>query len=514
MAADRTPLRPVPTTGTGRTGAPENPPHYDDDTATHPDPHDVGAERAVLALAMRDPAEHTAARNILTHGDWYRPAHELLWDILCTQADHGHPTDPAAILGILRARNELRAIGGDPLYLTNLYTELVVGDAAYHATTIRDHARRRRILTEARRDIQHANDPAWDIDALELERLDRIEQAIDQRLHAGGSGVTYADWTNLLTGPRTPTNWIAAPLLAAGRVTLLYSPGKAGKSLIAQEIACGAALSGGALDTPPTGEPRHVLYVDQEMTPDDWRDRITDMGIEPADIGNLADYLHLAQLQTWPPLDTPAGGAALLAAVAETHAEVVVLDTISKLVSGEENANDTHQALYRHTLMPLKTTGAGVLVLDHTGKDVEKGARGGSAKTDNVDLAFELLTRGHDLLSLRCSHARFRDSQLEGPTMIRRRTQPVLTHIVERREVAPDTSPTALRPTHLMEKASRYIEENPGISGLGIYAAIGGKKQYVYLALDLLFSEGYVTQVPGRVTRSVIYHSITPFREG
>lgn len=244
-------------------------------------------------------------------------------------------------------------------------------------------------------------------------------------------GIHFVNWNDLFNKPRQPIEWLAAPIVAQGRVTLLYSPGKTGKSLIAMEIAAGLA-TGTPVFGGQTRDAMNVLYIDQEMTEDDWLDRLTDMGYKPGDAQFLADHLFLAQLQAWPPMDTMAGGAMVAATVESVGAKAVIIDTASKVIAGEENSNDTQQAFYRNTVVPLKRAGVGVLVLDHTGKDIERGARGGSAKTDNVDLAFELLIRGKDTLSLKNTHARFRDTALdEQVTYIKRVTEPELRHQIE-----------------------------------------------------------------------------------
>lgn len=322
-------------------------------------------------------------------------------------------------------------------------------------------------------------------------------------------GIKYVNWRDLFTHPRTAVHWYARPVVARGRVTLLYSPGKTGKSLIAMEIAAAAATGMPVLGS-EAADPVNVLYVDQEMTPEDWHDRLIDMGYDEGDVDLLEQRLKLAQLQAWPPMDTPLGGSAVLGEVQRHQAQLVVIDTASKVVKGEENSNDTHQALYRSTVVPLKRIGCGVLVLDHTGKDLERGARGGSAKTDNVDLAFELLTRGRDLLSLRCSHARFRDDALLEPVFLRRTSEP-LRHELEQHTPATDHGP-GLRPTHLMEKVSLYIEHNPRLSRNGITGAKLGKTDYVRLALDLLIAEGYVHAESGP-NRSQVHQSLKPYRE-
>ncbi len=323
-------------------------------------------------------------------------------------------------------------------------------------------------------------------------------------------GITYIDWRDLFTKPRTPVHWYARPVVAHGRVTLLYSPGKTGKSLIAMEIAAAAAIGAPVLGS-EAAEPVSVVYIDQEMTPEDWHDRLVDMGYGPDHIDQLEQHLHLAQLQAWPPMDTPLGGSAVFGEVAKHQAQLVVIDTASKVIKGEENSNDTHAAFYRSTVVPLKRLGCGVLVLDHTGKDVDRGARGGSAKTDNVDLAFELLTRGRDLLSLRCSHARFRDDALSEPVFLRRQSDPLTHQLEEHASKAPEHGP-GLRPTHLMEKVSKYVEYNPGLTRNGITGAKLGKTDYVRLALDLLIAEGYVHAESGP-NRSQTHRSLKPYRE-
>lgn len=332
----------------------------------------------------------------------------------------------------------------------------------------------------------------------------------DTTAPASPTGIGYISFHDLFTKPREPIHWHASPIIAAGRVTTIYSPGKTGKSLIAMEAAAAIATGMPILGS-IAADPVHVLYVDQEMTPEDWHERLEDMGYTADDAHLLDQRLHLAQLQSWPAMDTHLGGAALLAEVQRHDAQVVIIDTASKVVSGEENSNDTHAAFYRCTLIPLKRAGCGVLVLDHTGKDLDRGARGGSAKTDNVDLAFELLTRGKNLLSLRCSHARFRDPALDEPAFIRREEDP-LHHVLEEYRAPVMTPGGTIRPTHLMERVSRYVEATPGATRNSIETAVKGKKDYVRLAMELLVGEGYIHAESGP-RRSVSYTQITPFRE-
>jgi hypothetical protein len=471
----------------------------------------LDAEQAVLGAILLQPDLATILEPELEPADFNQPRHETIWRTIHAVNVNGTKPDPIIVADRLVRTGQITSIGGAGYLHQLLTTSPLPSQALHYARIVRDTARLRtvaQIATQLNQVAATASpDTIDDALATALDRLDTAVARFGPRTEAT-SPIGYLDFTGLFTRPRQAADWITAPLIAAGRVTLLYSPGKAGKSLLAMEAAAAVAAGRSCLAT-ERHEPRHVLYLDQEMTEDDWADRLADMGYNTFDETRLAQHLHLAQLQAWPPLDTRPGGTMLQTEATRLGATVVIVDTISKLIAGEENSNDTQQALYRHTIVPLKRAGIAVLILDHTGKDIERGARGGSAKTDNIDLAFELLLRGLDKLTLRCTHARFRDDHLTHPTFLHRENGP-LTHTIEDR--APTTHGDGLRPTHLMEKVSRYVEINPGVSKRLVMKSKIGKETYVESALELLVIEGYIetTFGPGR---KVAHTSVKPFRE-
>ncbi len=87
-------------------------------------------------------------------------------------------------------------------------------------------------------------------------------------------------------------------------------------------------------------------------------------------------------------------------------ARLVVLDTVSRVIDGDEDASDTFRALYRHVVIPLKAAGTAVLRLDHSGKDASRGQRGSSSKNDDVDAVWLLTRRTDGKLDLRRTHSR------------------------------------------------------------------------------------------------------------
>jgi hypothetical protein len=142
------------------------------------------------------------------------------------------------------------------------------------------------------------------------------------------------------------------------------------------------------------------------MTEDDLIERLTELGYGPQD--NL-EKLHYALLPSLPPLDTIEGANALLHLVDQTKAELVVVDTFGRAVEGDEDRADTVRAFYRHTGLSLKARGVAVLRTDHSGKSVEKGMRGSSAKADDVDIVWQLSrtnTNKGDGVRLNRTHSR------------------------------------------------------------------------------------------------------------
>jgi hypothetical protein len=128
-------------------------------------------------------------------------------------------------------------------------------------------------------------------------------------------------------------------------------------------------------------------------------------------------------------LDSLRGAAELMAAVEAYACEVVIIDTVSRSVDGEENENDTWLRFYRHTGLAMKQAGVSMLRLDHTGKDEAKGQRGGSAKVGDVDAVWKLTKVTDTTFKLTCEANRMPISEKE--IVMTRLEHPTLRHKVE-----------------------------------------------------------------------------------
>lgn len=195
------------------------------------------------------------------------------------------------------------------------------------------------------------------------------------------------DWSEVLEGEQPEPDWLAEPLVERGTLVVVYSPPKAGKSLLSLDI-CAALAAGRPVLGNAAREPMRVLYFDAENTTADLGERLRAMHVKPADLGDRLVYVSFPSL---PPLDTASGGVEVRALAREHRPDLVVLDTLSRFVQGDENEAQTYADLYRHTLVHLKREGIAVVRLDHAGKDAGKGQRGSSAKSADVDAVWRLV---------------------------------------------------------------------------------------------------------------------------
>jgi hypothetical protein len=134
-----------------------------------------------------------------------------------------------------------------------------------------------------------------------------------------------------------------------------------------------------------------------EMSETDLNERLVDFGYGPADTPLLSEYLAYYTYPDLSSLDTQLGGRQLQWLALQHDAALVVVDTASKVIEGEENSNDVWRDVFRYSITPLKADGIAVLTLDHFGKDTAKGPRGASAKSDHVDLQWHLAVKGESV---------------------------------------------------------------------------------------------------------------------
>lgn len=136
-------------------------------------------------------------------------------------------------------------------------------------------------------------------------------------------------------------------------------------------------------------DPLRVLYFDRENSLRDIVTRMIAFGAKPVELQEPFDYRRFPKFTGG--LDAaPVAVAELMTIVDDSKPDIVVLDTVSRFIEGKENDSDTWLALYRRVHAPLKDRGIAGVRLDHMGKDAERGSRGSSAKSQDVDHVWEM----------------------------------------------------------------------------------------------------------------------------
>ncbi len=210
------------------------------------------------------------------------------------------------------------------------------------------------------------------------------------------AGFEPLDWSELdHLEPATP---VIPGLLNEGESGALIGQAECGKSLLMLEVAVSLALGKPVLGQPAM-EPMPIMYIDMENPVVEVRERVHRMGFSLSDIGSsLLRYFSFPDL---PPLDTSAGGQMLALECQRFEPKLIVLDTISRMAEGKEDSADTWRNFYAHTMVPLRRQNRAVLRLDHQGHDSSKGARGSSAKRDDVDVAWIMKRSGANVTLIR-----------------------------------------------------------------------------------------------------------------
>ena len=207
------------------------------------------------------------------------------------------------------------------------------------------------------------------------------------------------NWQDFWTQDFPEQDWLIEPIIPRNQLVVIFAPGGTGKSLLALYIA--AALATGKEIFSEPQPPTSVLYMDYEMSQAVLYERLTAMGYnKDTDLTKL----HYASLPPIASLDKPEGAKQICDLARQCQAELVIIDTFARAVEGAENDADTVRNFYRWTAMNLKQEGRSLMRIDHAGKDLKKGARGTSAKNDDVDLVWQMTKVDGQLVLLRQKH--------------------------------------------------------------------------------------------------------------
>ncbi len=474
-------------------------------------PHDTDAERGALGVMLQS---ISAAEAILDVGlepeHFYAVAHQRIYAATCAALAAGERPDPVTVAA--------RGAGLDVHDLLGLVVDApVTANGPAYARRVMHCARLRHAMTEAAGVVELARNGDLDGALAGIQRLAAAQPTDD-------SGTTWAavDLAAALDGDGPPPPTLLARddglcLLYAGKVHAFNAESESGKSW----LACAAVV-----ERIEAGE--HVLYLDFEDAAEAIVGRLLALGATRAAI---LDRLHYIRPDD--PIDAVAT-AALERLLIDHRPTLAIVDGVTEvMVQNGWSITDNDDAARFLLALPRRIArhGAAVVLIDHVPKDKEGQGRysiGAQHKLAGIDGAafklevtqpFGIGRNGASRITVtkdRPGH--IRGAAVEGRFVAEMRVNSLpdgAVHLqLAARSDAPDSTPQ-VRPTNLMERVSRAIEEHNEAgeepTRNAVLTEIPGKRNFVADALKRLVDEGYVLTRPGP-NRANLHRSARPYR--
>lgn len=486
---------------------PEDPGYSHAQTNGTPVPHDRAAEQIVLGAAMINPQHLQTCSQLITGSDFWFPHHETIWRTLTQLHSTNQPTTSAAVVAHLLDTGELTRIGGGP-YIHDLEASAyTVADPTWYADRIDKLARRRHAITHFERGLQRLRRPGpdADVDTVLNDTTTALNEARDSLANPTPTTTwSPVDLEPVLAGehldppPTMLRRTDGIPLLYDGAVHTISGESESGKTWL---------LLLAALQLMETE--RNVVFLDFEDRADRVIGRLLALG---ATLPQLRT--HFAYIRPDRPLDDD-GRNQLAPAITDTA--LVILDGVTEAMTthGFDLNSNADSATFQ-ALLPrwIADHGPAVAMIDHVVKDKEKQDRfalGAQHKLAGIDGAAYIVKtiqpfgRGKRGLSKvevakdRPGHVR---EHTYGKTIAEFSLDATGSDVVLIAHLTPPGADSGrpgqpFEPTILMEKISRFVQANPGLSKNAIETTISGNNKHKRVALELLVTRGYIGTKPG-----------------
>lgn len=268
-----------------------------------------------------------------------------------------------------------------------------------------------------------------------------------------------------------------------------------------------------------------MLFIDPEDDEGGIVGRLLLLGLDAASISERFHYVRPEES-----LDAPAR-VELRALMTETRPTLAVIDGVTEamVLHGLDPLSNKDVAKFGRMLPRLLTEfGAAVVAADHVTKSSEGRGRyaiGAVHKLNGVNGACYILENRTAFGVGRTGRSTLLIAK-DRPGQLRKHAFPsknglfwyadfvMDSHTEGFNEAAIDpptaTKDTGFRPTAVMAKISKVLDNQPGLSRNAIETTVGGKRDVVRLALELLTTEGFVRTENG-ARRSVIHFNVKTF---
>ena len=485
---------------------------------TRTPPNNQAAEKAVLGGMLMSKTAIADAVDTVAGSDFYRPAHELIFDTITNLYARLEPVDAITVADHLAKSKNLTRIGGQA-YLHELINATAVPESAgYYAQIIAEQATLRRLVEAGTRITALGYSTNGDIPDLiqaATAELTSIPLTIPGVDHPGTTN-TWApvDLTDILTG--TTQGPTATTLTRRDGKALLYpyaihsisgEPGS-GKTWAAL-VAIAQELDGN----------NNTLFIDFEDRPQTIVNRLRALG---ATTNQIAAHLRYIRPET---ALNPTSRALLEQAA--TSCTIAVIDGITEAMTLHGlSLMDNEDVARWLALVPkvLADLGPAVVQIDHVVKNADARGRyaiGGQHKLAGITgVAYKMLTirsfgrgtKGHAKLVIdKDKHGDVGPNGVTAADLHLDATAEDGTLFAWLDTPGDDHTETGeWRPTGYMHKVSLFLQLAPGANTNEIVMGVRGKKAHIVSAIQALITEGNVRTETGS-NRALHHYVETPF---
>lgn len=219
-------------------------------------PHDDVAEQSVLGGMLLSKDAIADVVESLRASDFYKPAHETIYEAILSLYGHGSPADAITVADELKKRCELTRVGGAAYLHTLIASVPTAANAQYYAEIVKEHAIMRRLIEAGTKIAQLGYANETEVDTLVDQAQAEIYAVTD-----GNAKEDYVSFSEALEATMreidansnrpdgvygVPTDFIELDELTVGlhggqMIVIAARPG-VGKSTLALDIARSAAI--------------------------------------------------------------------------------------------------------------------------------------------------------------------------------------------------------------------------------------------------------------------------------
>ncbi|KRF20595.1 replicative DNA helicase [Nocardioides sp. Soil797] len=158
-------------------------------------PADNAAEQSVLGSMLLSKDAIADVSEVMRGTDFYRPAHEIIFDAIIDLFGRGEPADPVTVAAELQRLGELQRIGGAP-YLHTLSANVpIAANAGYYAEIVREKAILRRMVDAGTKIVQMGYAGEGQVDQMVDNAQAEVYKITDKR-----SSEDYAPLVDIMEG--------------------------------------------------------------------------------------------------------------------------------------------------------------------------------------------------------------------------------------------------------------------------------------------------------------------------